>query len=104
MVASATSKADRRIVRAGAGDHGVGVIDPGVLHAAGKQRGKYFRIVAAAAADLEQRADGRSRSRRSASAATLKSSRGSPRFMAAIKPLIGALLSRHGARGKPSGR
>ena len=39
-----------------------------------------------------------------ASAATVKSSRGSPFFMSAINALIGAFLARHGARRKPAAR
>src|SRR5438445_9799400 len=38
---------------AGTGDHGLGVVDAGILHAAGQQRGKDIRIVTASAANLE---------------------------------------------------
>ena len=70
---------------AGAGDHGAGVVDAGVLHDSGEQRGKYFRIVTAAAADLDQLWSNNVGCG-NGSHCDSETSRGSPRFMAAIKP------------------
>jgi hypothetical protein len=47
-------KSGRRIVRAGTVDHRLRIIYARIADAVGKQRGKYLRIPAAAAANLEQ--------------------------------------------------
>ena len=44
----------RRITRTGARDHRFGIVDAGIAHAARNEIGEHFRIIAAAAADLEQ--------------------------------------------------
>jgi hypothetical protein len=84
-------------------DHGVRIVDPRVADAAGKQRGKHIRIIAAAAADLEQPRVCKAR-RSYGFRRDLEIETGFAALHGGDHVPISALLSRHSARGKPSAR